>query len=220
MVVKPAKKTRSYDARRRVEQSQRNRENVIQVAWRAFLANGYAGTTLSAIAEEAGVSVETIHKAFGGKSGLVRAIYERGLAGREPTPAPDRSDAMSASEADPRALVRQWGTLTAEVAPLVAPILLLVRAAATTDPELLALLDEADRKRLARMTRNASVLAKRGFLRADITAQSARDVMWTCTSPELYELLVQRRGWSATQFGEFVGRTLEALLLRDTDRPR
>ncbi|MGH3646029.1 MAG: TetR/AcrR family transcriptional regulator [Micromonosporaceae bacterium] len=47
---------------------------------------GYAATTLAAIAREAGVSVETIYKAFGGKSGLVRALYERGLTGIGPVP--------------------------------------------------------------------------------------------------------------------------------------
>ncbi|WP_354154087.1 MULTISPECIES: TetR/AcrR family transcriptional regulator [unclassified Arthrobacter] len=36
---------------------------------------------MAAIAAEAGVSVETVYKAFGGKTGLVRALYDRNLAG-------------------------------------------------------------------------------------------------------------------------------------------
>ena len=213
MPVKKTRKTRRYDASARVEQARQARERVLEVARRAFLKQGYAATTLAEIASTAGVSVETIHKAFGGKAGLVRAIYERGLAGRELTPAPERSDAMSASEAEPRVLVRKWGALTAEVAPLVSPILLLIRAAAATEPELLALLKQADQQRLTRMGANAAVLAKRGFLRHGVTREAARDVMWACTSPELYELLVLRRGWTAQQMGEFVGSTLEAALL-------
>ena len=35
----------------------------------------------------------------------------------------------------------------------------------------------------------------RGLLRAEITLEEARDVLWTYSSPELYELLVIRRGW-------------------------
>jgi AcrR family transcriptional regulator len=73
-----------------MEQARRSREKVIEAARGAFLVNGYARTTIAAIASEAGVSAETIYKAFGGKAGLVRAIYERGLAGRDPTPAPER----------------------------------------------------------------------------------------------------------------------------------
>jgi hypothetical protein len=143
----------------------------------------------------------------------VRAIYERGPSGRESTPAPERSDAMSATEADPSVLVRKWGALTAEVSPLVSPILLLVRAAAATDPDLAALLEDADEQRLTRMTHNAAVLAERGFLREDVNPRAAADIMWTCTSPELYDLLVLRRGWTPAQFCDFVRGTLEAALL-------
>ena len=214
MAVKKGKKTRTYDATTRVEQARRGRERLIEVAQRAFMNRGYAATTMAEIAGEAGTSVETIYKAFGGKTGLVRAIYERGLAGRELIPAPARSDAMSATEANPRALVRKWGALTAEVAPLVAPILLLIRAAAVTNPELLELLEETDAQRLKRMGDNADVLAKRAFLRSGVSRNDARDVLWTCSSPELYELLVLRRGWTAEQFGEFVSNTLESALLR------
>ena len=70
---------------------------------------------------------------------------------RGPVPAEQRSDRMQASETDPRQILEGWGTLTAEVAPRVAPILLLIRDAATTDAEVRTLLDELDDDRLRRM---------------------------------------------------------------------
>ena len=211
--MRKVRKSRSYDARGRMEQAQRNRENIIEVARRAFLERGYAATTINAIAQEAGVSIETIYKSFGGKAGLVRAIYERGLAGRGDRPAPERSDAMSAREADPRAILRHWGALTAEVSPLVSPILQLVRSAATTDPELAELLSESDAQRLTRMRRNARVLVDRRFLRKGVTAERAAEILWAYTSPELYDLFVMRRGWTPERFGEFVASALTAALL-------
>jgi AcrR family transcriptional regulator len=207
------KKPRAYDARARTEQANRKRQTVLDVAQRAFVSTGYAATTIAAIAGEADVSVETIYKAFGGKAGLARALYYRALEGRGAIPAPQRSDAMSASETDPVELVRKWGAFTAEVSPIVSPLLLLVRAAAATDPELEALLREADQQRLYRMRHNANKLAERGFLRAEVSAETAADVMWTCTSPELYDLLVLRRGWTPRQLGDFVAKVLEAALL-------
>jgi hypothetical protein len=39
--------------------------------------------------------------------------------------------------------------------------------------------------------------------------------MWTYSSPELYQLLVIRCGWSPERFGEFVGDALIAALLPD-----
>ena len=52
------------------------------------------------------------------------------------------------SEPDPRAIIRGWGALTTEVAPRVAPILLLIRDAAAADPEMATLLAEMDDQRL------------------------------------------------------------------------
>ncbi len=43
---------------------------------RLFLEGGCSTTTLAAIADAADVTMETIHKAFGGKRGLVRAIWQ------------------------------------------------------------------------------------------------------------------------------------------------
>src|SRR5712691_497133 len=86
-----------------------------------------AGTTIASIAEAADVSVETIYKRFGGKPGLVRAISEKGQEGAGPIPAEQRSDAMRTLERDPHAVMQRWGAFTTEVAPLAAPIALLLR---------------------------------------------------------------------------------------------
>ena len=45
----------------------------------------------------------------------------------------------------------------------------------------------------------------------------ARDVLWTYHAPELYELLVLERGWSATRYGKFVTRALCDALLETQD---
>ncbi len=190
------KKKRRYDASGRREQARRNRQAVLDAAERQFLDSGYAATTIVAIAREAGVSVETIYKAFGCKAGLVRALYERGLTGHGPTPAYQRSDEMRAQETDPRIIMAKWGLLTAEVASVVTPIRLLMRAAAATDDDMAALLAESDAERLDRMGHHARFLEERGYLRDGVSLAEATDVLWTCSSVELYELLVLRRGWS------------------------
>src|SRR5579859_2536149 len=162
---------------------------------------------------EARVSVETIYKAFGGRPGLVRAICASALAGEGPVPAETRSDELQIREPDPRQIIRGWGKLTTEVAPRVAPILLLLRSAAATDPQMAALRAEMDTARLARMTQNARNLAKAGHLRDDITVEQAGEVLWTYSSPELYELLVLERGWPAERYGTFIADAMTAALL-------
>ena len=207
------RKSRAYDSRGRQAQASRNRDAILGIARSGFLARGYAATTMASIAEQAGLAVDTVHKAFGGKAGLVRAIYERSLAGDGPIAAPQRSDDMQAAEPDPRAILRHWGALSTEVAPLVSPIHLLIRDAAATDPEMAALLDDSDRQRRERMRHNARTLADRGHLKPGITLEDATDVMWAYSSPELYELLVVRCGWNLTRYGQFLADSMAAALL-------
>jgi AcrR family transcriptional regulator len=177
------------------------------------MREGFSGTTIARIAGDAGVSEETVYKAFGNKIALVRAIRDQALAGEGPVHAERRSDRMQASENDPRKIIRGWGVLTMEVAPRVAPVLLLVREAATSDPELARLQQEMDAARLTRMTHNARTLLNGGHLRKGISLDSATDVLWTYSSPELYELLVIRRGWSVERYGQFTADSIIAALL-------
>jgi AcrR family transcriptional regulator len=204
---------RRYDSPRRAEQARQTRAAVIGAARLLFLRDGFAVTTIAAIAAEAQVSAETIYKAFGGKPGLVRAICEDALAGDGPLPAEARSDDLQRTDPDPRSIIRGWGALTTEVAPRVAPILLLLRAAAATDPQMAGLRADLDSSRLRRMTGNARNLASAGHLRAGITAEHAGEILWIYSSPEIYELLVQQRGWPAERYGAFIADAIIAALL-------
>jgi AcrR family transcriptional regulator len=213
----PVNTRRRYDSSGRRERARQTRDQIVDAARELFLADGYAATTVAAIAAAARVSVETIYKGFGGKPGLVRAIAERGLAGQGPVPAEQRSDHIRDTEPDPRRILAAWGTFTAEIAPRVAPILMLARDAAASDPEVALTLEQISAARLDRMALNARGLFEAGHLRPEITPGEAADIMWTYSSPELYELLVLRRGWSADRYGRFVGQALIAALLPSED---
>lgn len=207
------KTTRRYDSSRRKGAADARRRTVLDAAGRRFLRDGYAATTVASIAADAGVSVETVYKAFGSKPGLVRAMWDAGLAGEGPVHAEIRSDQVSSTAPDPQVIIASWVRLSTEVAPRAAPVLLLVRAAATTDPDMASLQEELDAQRLARMTHNADALAKGGHLREGVTREHARDVLFTFTTPEIYESLVLRLGWPLDDFAQFIGRGIAAALL-------
>ena len=211
---------RRYDVSRRRRRAEENRARILASARRLFLSEGYAATTVARIADDADVSVETVYKGFGGKAGLVRALWERALEGSGDIPAERRSDEMRERETDPRVIIERWGTLVTEVAPLGAPIVLLARSAAASDPELARVLERAEEERLERMEHNARGLLERGYLRPEITLDEARDVLWAYSSPEFYELLVMRRGWPIERFGRFVAAGMIAALLPPDERDR
>ena len=210
--TRKVKGARAYDASGRQERARQQHAAALAVAHERFLIHGYAATTVESIAEAAGVSAATIYKSYGGKAGLIRDLCRRALAGEGPVPAEERSNALR-SEPDPRHVIEGWGRLTAEVAPRVAPLLLVLRDAARADPEAASLHDELDRNRLARMADNARHLADSGGLRAGLTRRDVRDVLWLCSAPELYDLLVNRRGWSITKYSQFVADTMVNTLL-------
>jgi len=209
----PVKRKRRYDSTGRQAAARRTRERIVAAAERRFLRDGYAPTTVEAIAGDVGVAVDTIYKTFGGKPGLVRGIYERALAGEGPVHAEVRSDALHTQGLDGHDIIRAWGAFVTEVAPRVVPLMLLLRDGATHDAELRALLEEFDAARHRRMRQNARRLRDGGHLREEITIKVAADVLWTYSSQELYELLVLRRGWTSRRYGQFVADAMISALL-------
>lgn len=204
------KRRRLYDSRGRQAQARATRDAILDVARRRFLDDGFVATTIASIASGAGVSVDTIYKTYGGKPGLVRAIYARDLSGEGPVHAEARSDALQQTERDPLAITRAFGQFVMEIAPRTAPIMLLIRDAAVSDPDMAKLQAELDEERLRRMIHNAGNLRNAGHLRADLAVEVAGEIGWLYTAPQLYELLVIKRGWSIERFGAFVADALAA----------
>lgn len=206
-------KRRAYDASGRQARAAQSRARILEVARLRFLEWGYARTTTADIATQAGVSLDTVYKSFGSKPRLVKAVFDAAVAGDQPVETPERAATVSRAEKDPRARLRMFGAFVTEVMPRAAPVLLLVRAAADTDPELASVWKEMNAERLDSMSRHAQRLSQDGHLRADVAVEEARDVLWAYCSPELYDLLVQRRGWSIERFGAWIGESYIAALL-------
>lgn len=197
------KGSRSYDSSTRQARARATHQRTLDLAAARFLADGYEATTVAAIASDAGVSEATIYKSYGGKAGLARELCQRALRGDDAVPAEERSNALRAT-ATKDELLAGWGRFVTELAPRGAPLLLVLRDAASADPEAAALFDELDRSRLDRMSENARFLRRAGYLRPEVTVAHARDVLWFTTAPETYDLLVRKRGWPLARFGAFV----------------
>ena len=63
------------------------------------------------------------------------------------------------------------------------------------------------------MTAFAARLAESGSLRPGVDADTARDVLYTYLSVELYELLVLERGWTVDRYRDFLATALIAALV-------
>ena len=206
-------KARRYDASGRRAAAAQRRQDILVAARELMLRDGYAATTIGAIATAAAVSAETVYKAFGGKPGIVRALYQEALKGAGAEPAEKRSNRLR-DRSTGHELVAGWAELGREVAPRVAPLEVLLRDAAQNDPRARSVLEEMDRNRLARMRDNAVALMATGDVRADLTVSDVADILFTVSSPEMFELCVLRRHWSSRRFARFQRETMAGALLR------
>ena len=168
------------------------------------------------MAVDAGVSVETVYKAFANKAGLLKAVFDVTLAGDdEPVPLMEREEVRrNQAEPDPRKKLRMYAEFYADRATRAVPFEVLAHDAATGDPAAAAAIwSQMTQERLTGMTHFARHLHDGSHLRRGVSVDEARDVLFTFISPQLWELLVIQRGWTPDRFAAWMGDMLIAALL-------
>ena len=211
---------RKYDASRRQDLARQSRARILAAARARFLSDGYAATTIARIAADANVAPQTVTKHFSNKPGLVKALFDVALVGDDDeAPLAERSFIIAILEQpDPYMKLRMYAETLAAMLPRTAPIQLLMRASG--DPELAAVWTQIREGRLAGMTSLAHNLVDGHNLRDDITVEGARDILWTYSSPDLYELLVINRNWSTERYAKFLAESATTALLPRPNNPR
>lgn len=211
------KARRSYDNSGRAAQAAANRAAILEAGQSLLIANGYSGTTMAAIAAGAGVSVETVYKAFGSKPELVRQILGAAVVGdNEPVALIDRPGMQAALHAaSGREILAAFAEFSCDILARAGSLLaVLLVAARSGEPELREIAEQAGQQRLADLTRIVEALAAVGDLHSELDIRSAADTLWSIGSPEVYVQLTADRGWSSDAYRGWLIRTLQALLLR------
>ena len=210
--------SRTYSSPVRAEQARLTERRITDAAHRLFLVQGYGSTTLAAIAREAGVSAQTIHNVFGTKPALLKKVHDLALVGDdEPIPLAERPEVQAMyAEEDPARFLRAYAALGRTVAERVGPLIVLAQAGAVGgDAELAAHVETIQGEHLVGTGMVAARVDELGALRPDLTVDGARDRIWTLTSPSVWHLLTQQRGWSGDEYADWVGEALcDALLAR------
>ena len=146
---------RSYSSAKREAQARETRRSILDAAHELFVATGYAATTIQAIAERAGVAVQTVYAVFGNKRELLRQLIETTITGDDdPLPITERAEAQAiAAEPDARRRAELDAALSRSITERVAPIVRVAGEAAASDPELAAMMEGVKAARREEMTR-------------------------------------------------------------------
>ena len=221
MMKDEVKPRRRYESRRRREQAEQTRQAILAAAGRLFRERGYAGTAMTAIAEEAGVVVETIYRSFGSKRALFHAVTEAVLAGgttRADVPVEARPAIRAViEEPDPRRQVALYVATQPGIHRRSGPLLRALQGGMAGDPELRAVWDEMEAWRLEGQGRFVAMLAGKGALRPGLSVEEARDIAWTLCSLAVHDLFVVERGWSSERYQDWLTGALSCALLPAAD---
>jgi AcrR family transcriptional regulator len=213
-VSKPVKR-RPYASVVRQEQAAQTRARILEAAGELFESNGYARTTIQAIADAARVAGDTVYATFGSKARVLTALIDVRLApaaGVENVT--DRPEAQAVrDEPDPRRQLRLFARDMAEVSARVRPVYEILRTASAVDPDMAEIRAEMDGYRLRNMQRAAGWIAARGTLRVEV--DRAGEILWALASPDTARMLCDGRGWTQEQYAEWLEDVLVRTLLID-----
>src|ERR671939_1852278 len=194
----PVKPRRRYPPPQPQQQAQAPRLQIVDAAGRLFSRDGYFGTTIEAIAQEAGVAVPTVYAAFGSKRAILSALIDTAIFGPDPprTPIQQRSWYPEiASAPDPATLLRRWAEILCEVNARVAPVQRVVHSAAASDPHIAQLWQRLKDQRLVGQAAAAQLLADRQALRPRLSVGQAADIIFVLSDAYVYDAYVRDRGW-------------------------
>ncbi|WP_328474475.1 TetR/AcrR family transcriptional regulator [Actinoplanes sp. NBC_00393] len=179
----------------RAARSRASRTRVARAATGLFIAGGYAGTSVGAIAKAAGVSEQSVYYLFGTKRAVLVAALDQAIAGDdEPIPTLQRDWVHDAvADPDPHGQIERQVAGVGEVLRRAAPLLDIVRNA-STDPELAEVCATTIGHHQEVQRFFAEALAAKTALRCAVDA--AADTAVALLSPETYLLLVDHLGWS------------------------
>jgi AcrR family transcriptional regulator len=205
----PVKRVRDYNSPLRREQAAATHQQILEAAQQLFEQHGYSATTMSAIAEEAGVSLKTVYLAFDTKPGLLRALWQFVLVGEDnDAPVAQRSwyrDVVE--ETDPVRQLQLNARNSRIVKQRAAALMRVIRDAAPADADLGALWRTIGTEFHANQRVIVKLLHDHKALRRGLGVERGGDLLWMLNHPDVWQLLVVERGWSPRRYERWLADT-------------
>ena len=183
---------------------------MLDAATRLFAEHGWAGTGMREVARAARVSVETVYANFGSKPDLLLAAIDVAVVGdTEATPLGARPEFAELGQGSATDRARAAARLVREINERTLGIGKALRQGASGDAELARRLAAGEARRRSDVGRGAHLVAGRPV------SETERDGLWAVAGMEVFQLLVERAGWSAARYEEWLADTIGRLLRLD-----
>jgi AcrR family transcriptional regulator len=188
-------------------QAEETKRRIARAARVLFAEQGYARTSMAAIAAAAGVAVRTVYAAFGAKQAILATICDEWLADAEVFPL------LTQALAEPDAALRLAlvARLNRQQWERGRDIVALIDAAATTDHDVARMLAEWKAGRAQALARIVHGVTDQ--LRPDVDVATASAILRGLSAAEVYRELVDGAGWSAERYERWLASVLTRELL-------
>ena len=195
-------RVKPYNSPLREEQARRTREQILGAARETFREKGYGATTLADIAKAAGVAEPTVRATFKTKPNLVEHLLRLAVRGEDDELQLHQREAfqqvLAATDAD--TLLDRLADLAESLHKRSSDVMEIARGAATSDPAIAEIYEQRPRARLTNQKAVAKRLAELDALPDGTSVETAADVLWLYTAPEIYRMLVVERKWSPNRY--------------------
>jgi AcrR family transcriptional regulator len=184
--------------------SRRTRDLLLRSARTIIERDGYDAVTVSAVAEQAGVTRRSVYLHFDTGGSLLAALFDHvaetaGLA---------TSLQRVWDASDSTAALRAWAGHLANYHVKLLPLTLAIASAARTDPSAAAHRARVDRAQLANCRQIVRRLEDEDNLATPWTTATAVDMLWGLISDDLIAGLIDRRRWSRRKLERHLGDLL------------
>jgi len=209
-----SKPSRRYSTPKRDQRAAATRAAILAAAETLFLRDGYARTSMKAIAARAGVSEKTMYLTFATKAKLLQQVIQLAVRGDEAaTPLAERPEWRALFAGPVEEVLGRFAALNATLMTRTAAIVALGESAASADPELAEYRDQAHAESRANLRALARELNARGLLGLGASEQDAADTMYALAADESFFLrLTYECGWTPDRYADLLARTLNAAL--------
>lgn len=186
-------------------QAEETKRRIARAARRLFAEQGYARTSMAAVAEAAGVAVRTVYAAFGTKQAILAAICDQWLAEAEVFALRDQALA----EPDAARRLALLARLNRQQWERGVDVVGLLESAAATDRDVARMLAGWKAGRAQAQAEIAAGMA--GRLTGGLDVATASAILGGLSSAEVYRELTEGSGWSADRYEQW----LASLLVRE-----
>ena len=204
--MRAVKTARRISKRERAEQT---RARIMDAAYRLFTQHGYEATTMQAVADEAGVAVQTVYFTFHTKAALVMTIEVRAVGG-EDQEWREQQQRQLIEERDPRNVVALWVAGSATVLNRITAFMALLGANLQMDAESV---ERRARERDRWFQLLIDRLVALNALKPGLAPSRALDIARAVTRVDAYEDLTLRWGWTEQEWIEWMAGVLARELL-------